>query len=166
MAKKQKSRTINALDSSEEKYPSVELAYAISLKSYEWVLDRVNAVDEGIEKLLALASSINLAVIAVVSGGNLSFHGWFWVALSLFAAGVVVGMTARLGSKVILITPANLYSKWLHFSPWEFRQNMIYFVGQHFEKGRRLVNRKGAYAIVVATIFLLEGVALALWLVS
>ena len=53
--------------SNEDKYPSVELAYDIALKSYDWLFRRLEVMDDRIEKIIAYATGITLAFVTIIT---------------------------------------------------------------------------------------------------
>jgi hypothetical protein len=48
----------------ERTYPSVDLAYELSIKSYDWILKRLELMDDRIDKLVALMTGVSLALIS------------------------------------------------------------------------------------------------------
>ena len=110
----------------EAKWPAVDLAYEFVRPSYDWVQRRLEAVDNRVQMLMAFAASITLAipVLAVSAIEEPDFKSvWVFLALANFAVAVVVGAVARLWGGLILVSPKELYQKWLHYSEWEFNPN-------------------------------------------
>ena len=116
----------------EEKYPSVGLAYDIALKSYDWSIQRLNAVDDRIDKLLTWISSITLGVVAFVGtkGPVNAFrcNAFFLLSMIIFAITVCFGLYTRHQGSLKLISPRKLYGV-LHESSFEFRKNTRCFPG-------------------------------------
>lgn len=87
------------------------------------------------------------------------------VAVVLFCAALVLGVTARGfagGSR--LIGPSSLYDDWLELSPSEFKLNGIYWAGEHFGQTADAIWRKSWAARAITVLFLVEGIALLVWI--
>ncbi len=148
----------------EKAYPSVHLAYDLALASYEWAEKRLEAADSRAQTLLALATTVTLAFVPLALQRGLSARSaWFILAIIAFASGIVLGMTARLQGSLRLIAPKALYEAWLHYSHWEFKKNLIYWAGEHFELNRALINRKGRLLTAASLSFLVEAALLLSW---
>src|ERR1035438_8307932 len=118
--------------SNEEKYPSVKYAYDIALKSYDWAIQRSDAVDNGIDKLLAWIPSLNIGIIAIIfstSKNNIiaSFHSnLFLFAMVLLACIIILGFSTKMKGSLTLVTPAILFNQFLNLSEWEFKKDTVY----------------------------------------
>ena len=86
---------------------------------------------------------------------------WLILAFVMFFLSVLVGTLARATGNLSLLTPQLLYEGWLHYSPWEFKKNAVYWAGEHFKANSGLVNRKGL-ALSLMTLLLIAEVALLL----
>lgn len=151
----------------ENAFPSVDLAYEFVTKSYEWVQQRADKIDDRIQTLIAWVSSTNLAVLAVVLTRTqaLNFRSfWMWLSLILYMAGLMVAWYARLYGEMRVMNLKLVYDKSLGLSPWEFKRDVIYFAGQAFEHNRQLISMKGRLAIVATLLFLSQGMSMAVWM--
>lgn len=149
-------------ETEEKKYPGVDLAYPLALESYEWAAKRFDTLDSRIQTILGLGISLTLAVPIALSALKLSINGrWFVAAAVLFVLALSLGTYARLMGKLTVITPEMLYQKWLHLSDWEFKKNLIFFAGEHFNKNRNLLEKRHRFAAAATFIFFLEVLALA-----
>jgi hypothetical protein len=152
------------MKTNEEKYPSVDLAYTLALASYELIQKRLDVIDTRLQTLIALIATVSLPIPAIAVAKNLTLNSeWFIAAVVAFVAAIVVGTIGRVTGHVKVILPITLYNEWLHFSEWEFKKNMIFFAGKHFEHNRALANRRGWITSVTALLFFIEGVLVALW---
>jgi hypothetical protein len=153
------------VEKTEQSYPAVGLAYEVALASYEVAQKRYDAIDARIQTLLAFATTLTLAVPAAASsirGADLRSR-WLISALIAFAGTVAVGTYARWKGDIILLNPKHLYDGWLRYSEWEFKTNMVYWAGEHFEANRRLINSKGRLAVAASIMFALEALMLVVW---
>jgi hypothetical protein len=154
---------------SEDKWPSVDLAYDIALLSYDWLQQRLDAVTKKTQFLLTIASSITLAtpVFAKALLPNISFSSlWFETAIGFFVLTVVVGLIGWMWGGLELISPQKLYEGSLSKSVWEFKKDVVYWAGEHFENNASLVNRRANLAIAVSVFLVLEIVLLVAWIVT
>ena len=83
-----------------------------------------------------------------------------------FVAMMFLGVLARVWGGVAVVSPADLYARWLHYSEWEFKKNAVYWAGKHFEKNWTVVNLKGWAATGMSALFLAETVFLLMWAVE
>lgn len=148
-------------------FPSVALAYPLAVASYDLAQKRLDVVEGRLQTLLAFVASVTIAVCAAAPGKNLSFSsGWFVAAMVACLLGLALGVRTRLSDKLWVIDPGVLSEKWLHFSEWQFRRNVIHLSGKHFEKNAAVIARKGFYTSMTALIFLLEAICLGVWIAA
>ncbi|MCM3873436.1 MAG: hypothetical protein ND895_22365, partial [Pyrinomonadaceae bacterium] len=108
-------------------FPSVELAYPLAVASYDLAQKRLDVVEGRLQTLLAFVTPITIAVIAAANGKGVPFASrWFAAAMALCLLGLGFGVRTRLADKVIVIDPGVLSKKWLHFSEWQFKRNVIH----------------------------------------
>jgi hypothetical protein len=145
------------------RWPGVEEAYDFVLPSYQWAITRFEAADSRIQALQVFIVTITIAVTTI--GGKDALHSApVWGALLFATVSVFIGLVARCMGAISVSSPAALFcSEWLSKDPWTFRKDMLSFAGEHFEKNRRLINRKGLAAIVMTGLFALEVVLLLIW---
>ncbi|MEJ2744412.1 MAG: hypothetical protein P8123_01810 [bacterium] len=155
-----------AKPTNEEKYPSVSLAYEITLRSYDLAIKRSDFLDDSIDKLIVWATGINLGVITLVltkfSAATLQ-NRYFYIAAALFASVVVMGYTAKLIAGLRVQNPKILYNSWLHKSVWNFQKDIIYLGADHFTKNMLYINRKAKFLGCATFTFLLEMSVLGYW---
>jgi hypothetical protein len=148
-------------------FPSVDLAYPLAVASYDLAQKRLDVVEGRLQALLVFVASVTVGIIAAASGKNVPFSSpWFALAMFACACGFIVGIHTRLSDKLWVIDPGVLSEKWLHFSQWQFRRNVIHLSGKHFEKNATVIARKGFYTSITALIFLLEGLFLGAWIAA
>lgn len=151
----------------EATWPGVDVAYDLTKLSYSWILQRLDAVDSRIQTLEAFAATITLGslVIAASIVDDIDFESvWFVLAVVAFVAVVAIGSIAGASGNITLIHPQILYDEWLRDSEWEFKKNVVYFGGKHFEKNSSLVNSKGRAVGFMTALFLAETAFLLIWL--
>lgn len=162
---------MKAKKSLEQQYPSVPLAYDLAIKSYDWVYRRSEIIDNKIEKLIAWATGLNLALVAFI--GNLIrsntvinyYSIWLYAAIALFIVGTTSGMIAKLKGSMKTVTPSMLINGWLHQSEWEFKKNALYRASEDHDFNKKYVNKKGLIATIAAFSFFAEAIVLAIWLI-
>lgn len=152
-----------------QKYPTVLFAYDIAVKSYDWILSRSDAVDSKIDRIIAWNSSINVGVIAILAKkieGSSFCSIWFFIAAVTFLMITVLGIVTKAFGSLNIPSPEVIYNQELHKTEWEFKKDAIYNSGQDFKKNQRLVNTKGNSAIAMSIIFLINILAIGLWIIS
>jgi hypothetical protein len=148
-------------------FRSVELAYPLAIASYDLAQKRLDVVEGRLQTLLAFVPPVTIAVIATANGKGAPFTSyWFIGAMLLCLFGLTFGVHTRLADRVIVIDPAVLSQKWLHFSEWQFKRNVIHLSGIHFDKNATVIARKGRRTSLAAIIFLLEALFLGAWIVA
>ena len=64
------------------KYPSVDLAYEFVKPSYDWMLNRFQAIDSKIQGLLTFATAITAAIPVFAKAIHVNFSSaWFYAAI-------------------------------------------------------------------------------------
>jgi hypothetical protein len=153
------------IDSLKRAFPSVDLAYAIAVNSYDVLMKRLDSVDGRLQTMLALFASITAIVPAAAAGKGLSFHSkWFYLAIGAMALAVVVAAVARWMGSIKVLDPSMLErDEWLKLSEWEFKNYIIQAAVKAFTKNNRLITLKWRCGVVVAVIFFLGACCLAIW---
>lgn len=158
----------------EEEYPSLELAYEYVFYSYEWMLRRLEAAEDRIQRLLIFVTTLTVGFPIVVASLNKDaklISGWWGVfaglAVAEFAVFVIICMLARSVGGMIFPNPGNLTStKWLSQSKQEFRSYMIRYAGKHHTKNNNGVKLKWWLTNVAIGIFAAEGLCWIVWALS
>ena len=153
---------------SETIYPSVDTAYEFVRPSYEWAQQRLDSVHTRIQTTLGFAAVATFGIPALVTsiapGAEFS-SPWFLSAIGLFAAVTLVGILSMSLGSLEIVSPKRLYETWLHYEPWEFRKNALYWAGNHYERNRTIINRKGYALIGLVVLFSTEGALFIVWAV-
>ncbi len=151
------------------KYPSTDSAYDIAIKSYDWCLDRSNAIDDTIDKLLAWISSVSIAIPTFVFGqhirGSLDSK-WLRTAAILFVGSIVAGIATKVIGSLALISPSELHAKHLHKDEQTFKIDIVYWAGKAFNHNQNLVNWKGRISILMIICFVAEIATLWMWITA
>lgn len=150
----------------ETTWPGVHLAYDLARESYSVVAQRLDAVNARIQALLGFLATITLGAPIVVR--SLDDHAdftsvWFVSAIVLSLATSLAGIVTISAGSITTIAPGTLYQKWLSYGDWEFKKNLVYWAGEHFDKNSRLVNTKGWITVALTVTFLLETGCLLVW---
>lgn len=151
----------------ESQYPSVDLAYDFIKPSYDWMVSRFEAINSKIQGLLTFAATITAAlpIIAKVIFSDVAFTSpWFYVAMVAFAFLTVIGIVGMRIGTITLLSPKNLYDKYLHYSHWEFKQKVIYWAGEHFNANKKLIDKKARLRDIMAISLLVEILSIYLWI--
>lgn len=152
--------------SDETKWPGVEQAYNFVIPSYEWMQQRLDAVHGHIQAIQAFAATVIVAApvlaAAVVKDIDLG-STWFLSAMAVFVSLVVSGTVARAFGAIQLLSPKKLHDRWLHYHPWEFKKNAVYFAGEHWNSNKTLIDRKGWCANLMTLAFIAQVGLLVAW---
>lgn len=145
-------------------FPSVGLAYPLAVASYDLIQKRLDVVDGRLQMLLAFVAPATVGVVVAANGKGVPFASW-WFAVAMVSCllGLGFGIYTRLSDKIVVVDPGVLSQKWLHLSEWQFKRNVIYLSGKHFEVNATVIARKGRYTSLTAIIFLLEALLLGAW---
>lgn len=154
---------------------TLDVAYDVGIQSYEWMLRRLEAVEDRIQRLMVFATTLTAAVPLIVVGlrkesdGNL-LAGWagVWIILALitYAFFVIVSIVARQWGGVAFPNVGKLPKEWLNQPKGEFVHMVIRTVGEHHSKNSQLVERKSLVADIAVGIFVVEGMWWGFWCYS
>lgn len=151
-----------------EQFPSVNLAYDFIVKSsYDQMIKRSEVMDGRMQGFIAYVTTITVAIPAFVAAthATVAFNSrWFTYALVVFGANVVGGTITRFWGALSVISPKQIFDKWLTYTESEFKTTAIYWAGEDFEKNRVLINFKGNVLSGMAFMLFLEISFLAFWL--
>jgi len=153
----------------ESQYPSVDLAYEFVKPSYDWMLNRIEAMNSKIQGLLTLATAITAAmpILTKAMFDNVDFKSvWFLGAIAIYVLLTIIGIGGLRKGEVKLIHPKHLYDKWLSDTQWEFRKNVVYFAGQHLEHNKKIVDAKSRLRDIMNWLLLGELIMVFVWIVT
>jgi hypothetical protein len=144
------------------------LAYEFVRPTYEALLKRLETVEGRVRAILTFSATVSFAVPTFVAAtlgiGKHEFTSpWFFLAMVVFLATGVIGLTSALSGEIRLVDPAKLYDEWLGLSEFEFKRRAIWVAGQDVQTNARLVNRLGTTANWMAAGLLVEIVLLLAW---
>ncbi len=153
-----------------QEFPGLDLAYERAMASYQAIAARDAATGQRIDGLLTLTATVTLAAPLVVAatGAVPPLQSPLLVAVaSLFATVLVLGVAGRgfVGSPKS-VDPADLYQSWIDLDEIEFKLEALYWAGEHFAHGMRVVWRKSLIAHAMTTLFIVEIVTLLAWIAS
>ena len=145
-------------------YPAVQWAYDFVLPSYNWALQRFDAVQGRIQATVTVSIALMGAIPAFAETPRDFSSHYFVLALAYFV--VLLGYTiyARISGSVTLIHPGELYNNFLDLEEWDFKQSMIFYAAENYEANRDGVKRKWALLNCMVILFLLQTGFLLIWL--
>ena len=162
--------TTEPTDDPRAEFPGLDLAYQLAMASYDQITHRYDEVNRRIDGLLTLTSTVTLAAPLIVSAtdADASLRSPVLVVVAiLFAAVLMLGVAGRgLVGSLRLVSPFDLSNERLRFDETTFKLDAIYWAGEHFEHGMRVVWRKSLMAHAMTALFLAEVVALLVWIGS
>jgi hypothetical protein len=149
-----------------KEYPGVDLAYDLSISSYDSVIKRLDIIDGRLQTIMAFAATTTALVPTVAAARGITFHSiLLYLAIASFGLQLIIGTYARLCGKVRMLNPAILYERWLGWEPWEFKKNFVYWAGEDFKENVRLVDKKWSLSLTISLLFFLEVALLVAWVV-
>ena len=149
-------------------YPSTGLAYEFVKPSYDWMLNRFEAMNSKIQGLLTFATTITVAIPifkAVFDGIHFN-SGLFYGAIISYVLSTIIGTLGMSLGKINLVHPMKLYNRWLGDSPWKFQKDSIYFAGQDFEDNNKVIERKNIVRDIMIVLLLSEIICTVIWMVT
>jgi hypothetical protein len=159
----------NKVNDEESKYPSVGLAYEFVKPSYDWMLNRIEAVNNKLQGLLTLATAItfSMPIFAKAIFDEVDFQSvLFYGAIVAYILFVGIGMFGIRMGKVKLVHPQKLYEQWLSDSTWEFRKDTIYFAGLDFEDNKKIIDKKSLLSAIMNIVLVGEILAFIFWIAT
>ena len=151
-----------------EAWPAITEAYAFVLPSYQWLLARFEAADNRLNALLTLLATLTLGapVFAGTVRPGISFIApTFRTAIFLFIVASFIGVIGRVAGGLRLPDPGFFYEHDLHKPVEEFRKDVLYFAGKHFEANREAIAAKHTCAFAMTAVMLTEIFFFVLWMI-
>ncbi|MFZ1978672.1 MAG: hypothetical protein WAV76_12015 [Bacteroidota bacterium] len=164
-------KTIKRDKTLRKKYPSVIYLYDVAFKSYDWAIQRSDAVDSRIDRYLAWISSINIGLIAIIATkySFISFQSfWFRFSMIMFIASIGCGIFTKLRGSLKLFDPEKVWEKrkiWFGLEEWKYKKRVFYWAGRHYHINQSFINWKGNCETAIIIIFLVEIISLCIWII-
>ena len=149
------------------RYPALELAYGLVLPSYEWALQRLDAIDARLRHIATLAASITAAVPLAMAAidGSVSLTPWFVVGAAIGVLTMVLSTYAQTAGVLILLDPAKIRPH-LTMTPDEFRDYLLDYAGRHQATNGKVINARGYWAMGLSVLVALEVGLFTVWVVQ
>jgi hypothetical protein len=147
-------------------YPSVGLSYEFVKSSYDVMEKRFESANSRIQNLLTWAVGITAAIplfaTAVFSDSNIKSI-WILPMLVFFLALVIVGIFAYRTGGIRLIHPKIIYEDYIQYPEWEFKKQLVYWAGEHFDTNQKCIDLKSRYIDIMTILLGLEMVFALVW---
>lgn len=157
----------------EEQYPSVDLAYDITLQSYDIAFKRSDLIDGNADKLLTWATATNLAIFTIVITKFIqpeqihkAMNIWFYIASFLYVVMVFIVHRVKLAGWFAILNPEILWKGWLHKSHWQFKKDILAFGRKDFVNNMTLIKKKAKLLGYATFSFLLQMAVLVKWVMD
>ena len=148
----------------EEEFPSVDLAYDLAIQSYDSIRQRWDSMNGFFHALLSVAITLTLAMPVLAKALSLSFEVYWTIAILVtFVFTVGICLKGRIVGTLLIINPEKLYEKYLGYSHWEFKKNIIYWAGKHGATNVTMIEKKWRISLCATGFFCLEVAFVALW---
>ena len=151
-------------------WPSVDLAYEFVAPSYDWIQRRFESVERRIQTFLAFTATLTLGVPALTFAIEKSVHFgsiWFMAAMASAILTLTLGIVAVVISNtsgIWYLSPDSLQDL-LHYNEQEFKNNAIYWAGQHFNANVSLINKMEWILTSMLCLFSVEVILLLIWVI-
>ena len=149
-------------------YPSLELAFEFVKPSYDWIMNWFEITNNKIQSLLTLAVTLTAALplFAIAIFQEINFKSnWFYISLGCFLALMIAGVIGRRIGAVKLLHPRLLYNQTLQYSKFEFKRNLLYWAGEHFNINKKYIFIKNLILDIMTGLLLLEIVFIVVWII-
>ena len=162
----------NASDFDASHWPSVDLAYEFVAPSYDWAQRRFESIERRIHTFLAFTATLTIGVpvLATTAVDHANFaSGWFIAAVACAIATLALGMAAKILSSIAgfqFLDPDSLYKDWLRISEREFKENAVFWAGEHSKKNIALIHKMGLMLGGMHILFSAEVILLLIWVIA
>lgn len=149
-------------------YPSRERAYAAAAVSFRATLDRVKAADDRLQHLQTIASTMLLAVPAVLRAVQPQMDLASWPSLVIFAAGfaaITLAGFMRSHGKVVLDSPAVLREHYAGMDEARFYMDLLHYTAENYEANKRLAALKARASVLISFLVTTQLAVAGAWLV-
>lgn len=148
----------------EEQFPSVELAFPLAVASYDSVIKRIDALDGRIQTLTTFAVTICLAVPVLGRTQNIILNSfWFVCGMVLLAGAIILSTYARFYGSIGVLNPVTLYQKTLHIPQEQFKVDIIHAAAQAYENNKGVLEHRWQLSVSATVIFALSLMMLVVW---
>ena len=144
----------------------LDLAYDLIPATYDWMMQRLNAMESRIQALIVLSAGFLLTgpALVAVAVESVTFDSlWFYLALATSIVNLITGAAMRIWGELKLPGPRRVDSGWLSLNAGEFKWSSLWWAEQHFNENARLLRWKGRSAVLMTGVFLLETLSLTVW---
>ena len=149
----------------EKEYPSVDLAYDLAVQSYDSIRQRWDSINSLFHSLLSVAITLTLTIPVLSKALNLSLEAyWVIAALVVFVLAAVFCLWGRLSGTLLMINPQELYEKYLGWSHWKFKKNIIYWAGENGCQNVNTLEKKWRTSVWATGFLCFEVVLVVLWI--
>ena len=148
----------------EQQFPSLELAYPLAVASYDFMIKRIDALDGRIQTLTTLAVTICLAVPVLGRTQNIPLNSfWFIGGIILLSIAIIISTYARFYGSIDTLNPCTLYQKTLHLPQEQFKVDIVNAAAKAYEKNKGTLECRWKLSVIATTIFAIALLMLSVW---
>ena len=144
----------------------VDLSYQAAVKSYEIIIQRIDAAQTRIQRLLSLSCGVTFAIPVVVEhfGRTSCYSAELFITIGLIFAGTVLaGVWDWAWPKPVSIVNPKILMNWDFTDPIEFKREFIRQSAEHLKKNNKRVHRHTRVASLMCLGLFLEILVFGLW---
>ncbi|HEX8287870.1 MAG TPA: hypothetical protein VF556_07745 [Pyrinomonadaceae bacterium] len=144
---------------------SLDLAYQISISSYEHAAKRFDAIDTKIQNLFTFALGFLVIAPSLIKPATTSLSRSFWAAIVLLVIAALLSVYARLYGNLHSLSPQKLFANKGHeLQPDEFKRKIIESAGDAYQANKEMLEYKWQLSLLSMAIFGAGLICLIYWL--
>ena len=144
---------------------SLDLSYQIAIRSYDVLVQRITAMDQRIQSLVALSCAITAAIPILVRNSFLVKNTCLMALLAaLFIATISIGLYALVFLKNITdLDPRTFHRHYVNLPEEKFKQSVLEYAGKHYQKNSELLRSKWVCSGWISALICSETLLIVIW---
>lgn len=149
-------------------FPSVSIAYELSLRAVDISIRRYDNQDANLEKIITWITTVTTALLTLVASGkvivNVDYESAFFITgSSLCVAALIVAFIAKFSGEISTTNPKKLYEDAIEDQEVEFKKNHIYYFGEDCDSMDAYTRKKWLFGVIAILLFSLELMFYVIW---
>jgi len=151
----------------QEKYPAIETreAFEITSQTYGWMLQRYEAMQVSLDKIVGWCSGLIAAFLAF-GFKEYDINMFFYLGSALFLIALGLCFYAKNYGDITLYNPVGMWDKSLEKDIWTFKKDVLYASVDAYKKNSSVIRLKWQFQFWSLVVFVLEAVCLTLWVLT
>lgn len=157
------------IDNPTDQFPSVPVAYELSLRAVDISIRRYDNQDANLERIITWITTVTTTLLTFVASGkiikDINYESpYFILGVILAVLSLTIAFIAKFSGEISTTNPKKLYEDAIEEEEIEFKKDHIYYFGQDCDQMDAYTRKKWLFGVIAILLFSLELMFFVIWI--